>query len=71
MTNTKLDTDTLEMALSQLEQIEAKIKAAQYDIRQKLEDVRRGAKLGQYELGQTLLIAQLNLTAKLLGDEDE
>ena len=70
MTNTKLDTETLELALSQIEQIEAKIKATQYDIRQALEDIRRGGKIGEYELGQTLLIAQMNLTAKLLGDED-
>ena len=70
MTNKQLDTESLEIAIAQTEQIIARVKSAQHLVRQALDDVRRGGKIGEYEIGQTLLIAQINLTAKLLGDEE-
>ena len=67
----QLDSDTLQVALQQIEDVRAKLEATSYELRQTLDDVRRGGKIGEYELGQTLLIAQINLTAKLLGIENE
>ena len=70
MTDKQLDTESLEIAIQQVEQSQEKLKKAWYDLRRILYDVQRGNKLGDYERQLVLDIAKINLIAKQLGDEE-
>ena len=69
MTNKQLDTESLEVAIVQVEQSQEKLKKAWYDLRRILYDVQRGNKLGAYERKQIQNVAHISLIANQLGDE--
>ena len=70
MTNKQLDTESLEIAIQQVEQSQEKLKKAWYDLRRILYDVQRGNKLGDYERKQIQNVSHINLIASQLGDEN-
>ena len=69
MTNKQLDTESLELAMVQVEQSQAKFKKVWYALRRIQYDLERGQKLGQYERGLLQKIAHINLIASQI-DED-
>ena len=69
MTNKQLDTESLEIAMVQVEQSQEKFKKVWYALRRIQYDLERGQKLGQYERGLLQKIAHINLIAAQI-DED-
>ena len=69
MTDKQLDTESLELAMVQVEQSQEKLKKVWYALRRIQYDLERGNKLGQYERGLLQKIAHINLIASQI-DED-
>lgn len=69
MANKQLDTESLEIAIQQVEQSQEKLKKAWYALRRIQYDLERGNKLGEYERGLLQHIAKIKLIASQI-DED-
>ena len=69
MTNKQLDTESLEIAMVQVEQSQEKIKKVWYALRRIQYDLERGQKLGQYERGLLQKIAHINLIASQINED--
>ena len=69
MTDKKLDTESLEIAIQQVEQSQEKLKKAWYALRRILYDVQRGQKLGEHERGLLQHIAKIKLIASNINED--
>ena len=69
MTDKQLDTQSLEIAIQQVEQSQEKFKKVWYALRRIQYDLERGQKLGQYERGLLQKIAHINLIASQINED--
>tara|TARA_Y100000592_G_C5363792_1_gene264977 strand:- start:487 stop:696 length:210 start_codon:yes stop_codon:yes gene_type:complete len=69
MTDKKLDTESLEIAISQTEQTIEKLKKVWFILRRFQYDLERGTKLGEYEREILQHIAKVNLIASNINEE--